>query len=136
MDFKMQIAFDDEMNEYYLKFLDIDDRAKKSRALKAMYKANVSIVTMTLEADETEPTKGQKGMFDAFLILLEDYTGSTRGEVRESIFSELEIGKEDIAKFNRKEYSAFIERLFYYCSHNVGIEVELVNNKLTIMKNE
>ena len=136
MEFKMQIDFDETQNEYYLKFLDIDDRAKKSRFLKRLREAGHNTVTMTIDEIGDSPTDSQKGMFKAFLILLQNYTGHDKDEILDSIYRELGLSKEDIDNFTKNEYSAFIERLFYYCSYNVGIEVQLVNDKLTIMKNK
>lgn len=132
MEFKMSIEFDEQNSEYYLKFLDIDDRAKKSRFLKRLHQANISVVTMTIEENENAPTPSQRGMYKAFLILLADYTGYSQDEIKQDIYRELTLSKEAIENFSKAEYSAFIERMFLFCSENIGIVVEMVGNKLLI----
>ena len=130
----MVIDIDEDNGEYFLRFVDEDDRIKKSKFLKVLKNNNVGVVTMTLEADSGAATEGQRGLFKAFLILLNDYTGSEYGELKNTIFKELETSQEEVDKYSKIEYSEFIEKLFRFCSHNVGIEVELKGGKLRIIK--
>lgn len=129
----MQIEYDDELNEHYLKFLDIDDRLKKSRFLKRMLEAGNTVVTMTIMEDEKKATQSQVNLYKAFLILLKDYTGYSMGEIKDSICSHMKISKEDIANYNKQEFSEFLDRMFMFCSENVGIEVQMIDGKLTNM---
>jgi len=137
-DFLMKIEYDDNMGEYFLKFIDIDDRAKKSRILKRMFQNNISTVVMTISEQAEAQTKSQRGLYDAFVILLKEYTGYSQDEVKRYIYKNIEVSKEDIDSYNKKEFSEFIEKLYKMCSEQIGIQVEMVEGKLTIIheKNE
>ena len=131
----MKIEYDNFQDEYYLKFLDSDDKFKKSKYLKLLSKNNVSIVTMSIDEDSTGPTKSQLGMYRAFLILLEEYTGYPRSEIKELVYKNTKTSEEEINNKKKKEFSDFIEKLYQMCSENIGIEVQLIDNKLQIVKN-
>ena len=129
----MKIEYDDELNEHYLKFLDSDDRGKKSRFLKRILEAGQDMVTMSIQENGKKPTRSQVNLYRAFTILLADYTGYSVSDIKASIFNELGINRDDIMEYNRDQFSEFIERLFQYCSNNVGIEVQIIDGKLTNM---
>ena len=134
----MKIEYDDNMGEYFLKFIDIDDRAKKSRILKRMFQNNISTVVMTISEQAEAQTKSQRGLYYAFVILLKEYTGYSQDEVKRYIYKNIEVSKEDIDSYDKKEFSEFIEKLYKMCSEQIGIQVEMVEGKLTIIheKNE
>lgn len=133
MDFRMQIDYDEIQDEYYLKFLDSDDRKKKSRYLKTLLNHKISVVTMSILSDEESQTKSQWGMYDAFVYLLMEYTGDDYSSVKDVIHSHLLLNEDQIKKLTKKQFSEFIEKLFQMCAENVGINVELVDNKLRIV---
>lgn len=137
MDFKMSIKYDEENNEFYLAFLDEDDRKKKSRYLKRLLESKTSVVTMTILEDSDSATKSQHGMYDAFLYLLKEYTGDDLSDVKSTIYSFLQISEEEINRYDKKQFSDFIERLFQMCAENIGIVVEQnQEGKLKIIKND
>ncbi len=129
----MKIDYDEDMNEYFLRFLDEDDRNKKSRFLKRVIESGQSVVLMSIQEDSKKPTRSQINLYKAFLIILREYTGHSQSEIKESIFSELGFPESDIYNYNREEFSEFIERLFIYCSQNVGLVLEMIDGKLTNM---
>ena len=135
-DFLMKVDYDEDFDEYFLKFLDIDDRAKKSRFLKNLLKNNVTTVTMTISENSDKATPSQVGLYNAFVILLKDYTGYDQDEVKDLIYKNLDVSKEEIQRYNRKEFSEFIDKLYRMCSEQIGIQVEMIDNKLTIIKPE
>lgn len=132
----MQIKFDQNNNEYYLSFLDDDDRRKKSKFLKLLLENGTTVVTMSILENESVHTKSQWGMYEAFVYLLREYTGDEISEVKATIYSFLNINEDEIKKYNKKQFSDFIERLFQMCAENIGIEVQQVGHKLTIVRNE
>lgn len=133
MEYKMKISKDEETGEYFLQFLDEDDRDKKSRYLKRILAAGQEFVTMSIVQESKLPTVGQQNMYKAFLILLQDYTGHERSEIKQTIYTEMKITEDEINEYNREEYSQFIEKLFKFCSYNVGIDVQNVDGKLKII---
>ena len=102
-DFLMKIEYDDNMGEYFLKFIDIDDRAKKSRILKRMFQNNISTVVMTISEQAEAQTKSQRGLYDAFVILLKEYTGYSQDEVNDLLEDFYISGVFDLVGAN-KEY--------------------------------
>lgn len=134
MDFKMKIDYDENQDEYFLRFIDPDDRQKKSRYLKRVMKNNIEYVVMSIQEQDKKATESQLGMYKAFLILIEDHTGYTRAEIKEHLFDKLQISDDDIYKYGRQEFSNFIERLFQYCREEIDIEVQNIDGKLQIIK--
>ena len=132
MDFKMKIEIDEETNEHFLTFLDKDDRDKKSRFLKIIKANGINVITMSINENVNKATDSQKGLFKAFLILISDYTGHHQNEVRDSIYRELSINQSEVDKYSKHDYTEFIEKIYEYCSHNIGILVEMENGKLIL----
>lgn len=132
----MKIDYDTEMDEYYLKFLDNDDRKKKSNFLKTVFKNDISVVTMSISEKFSNPTQSQLGMYKAFIILLKGYTGYTEGDIKDLIYKNINTSEEEIKSFSKSDFSSFIDNLYQMCAENIGINVEMRNGKLIILKPE
>lgn len=130
----MKIHIDEKTGEYYLRFVDPKDNVKKSRYLRVLSNSGTEYVNMSIVENSNKPTESQKGIFKAFIILIKDYSGYEYEEVKKSIYAEMDLSDEVISTFSKAEYAEFIERLFRYCSYNIGIEVQQVNGKLKIIK--
>ena len=119
-DFLMKIEYDDNMGEYFLKFIDIDDRAKKSRILKRMFQNNISTVVMTISEQAEAQTKSQRGLYDAFVILLKEYTGYSQDEVKRYIYKNIKYQKKILILMIKKSL-VNLSKNFTKCVQNKSV---------------
>ena len=129
----MKIDYDPEHDEFFLKFIDEDDRKKKSRFLKRVFENKIPTITMSLSYKTSEQTVNQQGLYKAFKLLLKDYTGYEYSEVESLIYKNTDTTEEIINKYDKNEFSEFIEKLFKMCSEQIGINVQMVEGKLKII---
>lgn len=132
-EYLMKIDYDPEFDEFYLKFIDESDRKKKSRFLKKVFENNISSVTMNISYKNDKPTLKQEGLYKAFQYLLKDFTGHELSEVQSLIYKNTDTSKEEIENYDKLQYSEFIEKLFRMCSEEIGIEVQIIDEKLQII---